>query len=168
MAPTDIDLLPSCVSFSLQHIHAAEERTIDELQTSAATSLVTALRMCRLHRALVAVGMLSLFESLLQDEKGWVNAFTDLDTHLRGTGKVALADRFMDFKDAVNVLKHGKGRSYERLLKKKNTLDFEIKDAGSAFFDEGDVSKVAVLIDVDDKFLNNCAETIHEASRCLQ
>ena len=62
MADTDIELLARCSEFSLQHIHSVEEKVHKELETSGATRLVMALRLCRLQRAVVAVGMFSIFE----------------------------------------------------------------------------------------------------------
>jgi uncharacterized protein YdcH (DUF465 family) len=113
--------------------------------------------------------MFSLFESLLQQEKGWQNTFIDLNSKLRETGKIELAEKFEDFKDAINVLKHGKGHSYQKLLNRKNSLDFEIKDVDRAFFNEGDISEVDVLVDVDDRFLAKCAEVIQDVyNSCSQ
>jgi len=36
---------------------------------------------------------------------------------------------------------------------------------GENFFDEGDVSEVSTLIEVDDKFVLNCAELIEQVSK---
>lgn len=68
--------------------------------------------------------------------------------------------KFEDFYYAINVLKHGKGSSYTKLLEKKSSLPFEITQADSFFRNEGDVSEIETLIYVDDKFLENCLAVI--------
>lgn len=48
--------------------------------------------------------------------------------------KAETAQVFEDYKDAINVLKHGKGPSYERLLKKTVLLEFRVKPSEAPFF----------------------------------
>jgi hypothetical protein len=64
----------------------------------------------------------------------------------------------------VNVLKHGRGRSYKDLVKKAGSLPFRVKLPGEAFFFEGDVAEVSTLVEVDDAFVKLCAEVIHDVS----
>ena len=37
-----------------------------------------------------------------------------LDRHLREQGLADLAERFLDYRDAIDILKHGAGRSHDR------------------------------------------------------
>lgn len=161
---SDIELLCSCIDFSLPHIHKAEQKVFKELKTSGATRLVAALRIFRLQRALLAIGMFSLFESLLQDIMSWQEPFKEVGPFLKSRGEDTLEERFTNYKDAINVLKHGKGRSYEKLLGKVGTLDFNVKNIDEYFFNEGDVSEVNVLIDVDDHFLKRSAKIIEDVN----
>lgn len=73
-----------------------------------------------------------------------------------------------DYQSAINVLKHGKGRSYDYLVSRYNHLDFKIKLPSENFFDEGNVSEVTILVDVDDNFVMGCAHVIEDVSRALQ
>lgn len=168
MAASDIQLLSHCANFTLAHTHQAEERIIEELQTSGATRLVESLRMLRLQRAVLAIGMFSLFESLLQDSMSWNKPFDDLQAFLKKQQEDALARNIENYFLAINVLKHGEGRSYDTLLQRIDELDFTVKAKEQPFFDEGDVSEVSVLVDANDVFVKRCAELIQEAARILR
>lgn len=89
-----------------------------------------------------------------------MDGFKEAKKILKEKGLAELAERFEIFICAVNVLKHGEGKSYDTLLPKYDTLPFNVKQRDQAFFFEGDVSKVDTLIEVDDEFILNCAKTI--------
>jgi len=168
MHVSDIELLPLCASSVLGQIQHLENDARSQLQTSAQTSLVLTLKLSRLHRSMLAIGMFSLFESLLQSEIGWADPFNELPEKLRGWENNTLAQVFCDYKSAINVLKHGYGRSYDRLLTRLDQLEFAVKPKGEEFFFEGDVSEPAgFLIDVDEKFVVRCAELIKEISETI-
>ena len=57
-----------------------------------------------------------------------------------------------------------KGRSYDTLVAKSSTLSFKIKMPGEDYFDEGDVSEISTLIEVNDEFVLDCARLIEEVS----
>jgi hypothetical protein len=107
--------------------------------------------------------MFSLFEALLQSKLGWEKPFEQLDAHLRWHAKPELATTIHDYKLAINVLKHGEGWSHKELLGRASTLEFKVREVHDAFFEEGDVSEVDILIDVDDAFVRRCAALIDEA-----
>lgn len=167
MAPSDLELIPRAVGFTLNHTAEVRAKVIEELQTSAATPLVTALRMMTMQQAIVAIGALAVFESVLQQHNGWEKPFLRLDEHLRQHGKEDLADRFLEFRDAINVLKHGEGPSYERLLAKGDKLPFKVKPKDEAFFSEGDVSEVTSLIEPTPEFVESCAKIIEDVTAAL-
>jgi hypothetical protein len=79
-------------------------------------------------------------------------------------GNIELKDYFEHFICAINVLKHGQGKSYNQLLSKSESLPFKIKLPGQNFFHEADVSEILTLIQVDDEFVLNCAEVIKRVS----
>jgi len=164
----DTDLLPLCAEFTLSHSRKVQGEVHEELQTSACTSLVTALRMLRLQRAILVTGMFSLFEALLQGKMGWTEPFKQLKENLKQIGDLELAETFDDYQLAVNVLKHGAGRSYHQLLARSSRLKFKVKPEGESFFHEGDVSEVAVLIDVDEQFVRQCAALIQQISSIIR
>lgn len=166
---SDVTLLFQCAEFTLSHSRRVEEAAHEELQTSAATPPLIALRLVRLQRAVLALGMFSLFESMLQTLMGWGTPLEQLDAYIRKHGSAELAEKFTDYKLAINVLKHGKGRSYEQLLARSASLDFKVKPDDEHFFYEGDVSEVmSLLIDVDDKFVLTCAALIQEAAALIR
>lgn len=168
MALNDTQLLTACADFTLHHTHQAEQQTFQELETNGATRLVTALRIFRLQRAILAVGMFSMFEALLQTKLGWAKPFTQLDTFLRQLGQVDLASKITDYRLAINVLKHGEGRSHAELLSRAATLEFKVRAVVDHFQEEGDVSDVPILVDADDQFVRRSAQLIEQASDAIR
>ena len=163
------ELTQHCTEFSLEALGEVQQKVIEELQTRSATPLIKALRMVQLQKAISAVGMFSMFDAVLQDrlqcEGGGFRAAEQL---LEERGEVALNERFRDLQLAINVLKHGRGRSYDALVKKASALPFRVKLPDEDFFYEGDVAEILTLVEVDDAFLRSCAETIREVSLALR
>lgn len=124
-AASERELISRAAEFALNHASETEDKLQEELRTSGATSLVSAARMLTMLRAVIAIGSLSVFESVLQQQTGWDDPFVRVDQELRGNGNDTLADRFLDYRNAINVLKHGKGRSYEALLKRGRRSTFQ-------------------------------------------
>ena len=56
---------------------------------------------------------------------------------------------------------------YDDLVAKANALPFRVKLPDEHFLNEGDVSEVQTLIDVDDAFVRRCAAVIREVSIAL-
>jgi|ERR1051326_3409580 hypothetical protein len=162
------DLVDRCTEFTLEALREANERALGGLQTRAATPLVKALQMVQLQKAISAVGMFSIFEAMLQDGLECGDGFRAAQEILERDGESALKERFVDLQLAINVLKHGQGRSYDALIAKADRLPFRIRRPGEVFFFEGDVSEVATLIDVDDAFVISCAEVIRHVSETMQ
>ncbi|HRN46449.1 MAG TPA: hypothetical protein PKW69_00335 [Niabella sp.] len=159
------DLAYRSTSFTLNALEELNSKIMDELQTSASTISVKNLQMIQLQKAIIAIGMFSLFESILQTGLNCRNGFEEAKKVLFQCGKTELHSRFEDFISAINVLKHGKGRSYNDLVTKSNTLPFKIKLPDENFFDEGDVSEISTLVEVNDKFVLDCAELIEQVSK---
>ncbi|MGY4369220.1 hypothetical protein ACVW1A_005285 [Bradyrhizobium sp. LB1.3] len=168
VALTDTELLTACMDFTLHYTHEAEQQTFKELETSGSTRLVNALRVFRLQRAILAVGMFSMFEALLQSKLSWARPFVQLDDYLRAQGQNSLAAAIVDYGLAVNVLKHGEGRSHQDLIARADKVEFKVRAKGEHFHGEGDVSDVGILVDVDDKFVWRCAELIEKASEAIR
>ncbi len=124
--------------------------------------------MIQLQKTILVVGMFSVFEAILQDRLSCRNGFREVTDILDCEGEVVLKKRFNDLYLAVNVLKHGRGSSYNSLVAKTETLNFRVKLPGEAFFCEGDVSEVSTLIEVDDTFVLSCAEVIREVSKVIR
>jgi hypothetical protein len=124
--------------------------------------------MIQLQKAVSAVGMFSVFEAMLQDGLECGNGFQEAGLILDREGEAALKEQFVDLQSAINVLKHGRGRSYDALVAKADRLPFRIKRPGQAFFFEGDVSEIATLVEVDDEFVLSCAEVIQKVSSIVQ
>lgn len=162
------DLVDRCTAFTLEALREASERTIDALQTSATTSMVKTLQMVQLQKAISAVGMFSLFEAILQDGLSCSDGFREATDILDSEAEPVLKERFSDLQLAINVLKHGRGRSYDGLIAKSGVLPFRLKLPGEAFFYEGDVSEVTTLIEIDDAFVRHCAEVIREVCAVIR
>jgi hypothetical protein len=141
-------------------IREQEKKIIGELQTGARTHSIKNLQAISLQRVITAVGMFSVFEAVIQNNVDEEYSFRDVKTALNGAGKGDLSERFNDYIDAINVLKHGKGRSYDSLVSRADRLGFRIRMPDENFFHEGDVSELSFLIQVDDTFILKCAEII--------
>lgn len=154
--------------FSLQALDEVESKATKELEKSGSTNSVKALQMIQLQKSIIAIGMFSLFESILQDELACAHGFKEAKKILLEAGEKDLNDRFQLFFLAINVLKHGHGKSYDTLIAEPVELPFRIKKPGEDFFYEGDVSEVNTLIEVDNQFVGNCAEVIESVSKVLR
>lgn len=82
-----------------------------------------------------------------------------VDEKLESAGERALADDFRAYRLAVNVLKHGAGRSHEALLSFQDNLPFNIRRMDE-FFGEGDAVGGQSLVEVDDRFISGLARLI--------
>ena len=156
------------MEFSLAALDEAHERVGKELESSGATRLVRALQMMRLQKAVLAVGMFSMFEAELQDSLECDDGFREANTRLEAAGENELKGRFVDLQLAINVLKHGRGRSHDSLVSRAKQLPFRVQLPEENFFHEGDVSEVSTLIDVDNAFVRSCAAAIREVTAALQ
>jgi len=161
------DLVDRSTTFTLSALKDAADRTGEALQTSAATPLVKTVQMIQLQKAILAVGMFSMFEAILQDRLS-KDGFREAGAILRGSGQDSLAEHFDDYQLAVNVLKHGRGRSYDALVAKAARLPFRIKLPGEASFFEGDVSEISTLVEVDDRFVLSRADVIRKVSEAIR
>lgn len=159
------DLVYRGTSFTLNALEKVNFKVMEELQTSGSTIAVKNLQMIQLQKAILSIGMFSLFDSILQGGLSCRSGFEEAKKILIRIGKVELHDRFDDFICAINVLKHGHGKSYNALVSKSQSLPFRLKLPGENFFYEGDISEVSTLIEVDDKFVLNCAELIELVSK---
>jgi hypothetical protein len=160
-------LVEGVAAFALDRVKATEEQIMERLQSSASSVYVKNLQSLKLYRAVVAVGMFSMFEAQLQRKLKTENGFSRLREVLANLGEKELLLKFKQFSNAINVLKHGQGRSYEALLEQRSKLPFELLPKDNAFFEEGDVSEVTTLIKVDDAFVNECASLIEEVNRTI-
>lgn len=155
------------MEFSLTALNEAYAKVIESQKTSAEIRLVKALQMMQLQKAVLAVGMFSMYEAMLQDGLNCTDGFREAAALLDAKGHTALRERLNELQLAINVLKHGRGRSYDALIGEANGLSFRVKLPDENFFNEGDVSEVATLIDVDDAFVRRCASVIREVSVAL-
>lgn len=163
------ELVNRCSVFTLTTLKEVEDKTIEQLQTSAATQLVKTLQMVRLDKVIFTVGIFSVFEAFLQDRLSCKNGFTEAKNILMRAGETTLLEQFSDIELAVNALKHGQGRSYNALIAKSGgTLTSQVKQPSENYFNEGDVSEVSALVDVDEKFIEGCVEVIEKVSKVIQ
>lgn len=77
-------------------------------------------------------------------------------------------ERFTDVELAINVLKHGKGRSYNILIAKGGgTLKEKLKDFDLEEYEENDIAALTTQIDVNDEFIYKCIDLITEISELI-
>lgn len=161
-------LIDGCAAFTLDALANANNRTIQELQTGSAGSLVRVVQMIQLQKVVLAVGMFSIFEARLQEGLECNDGFAEAKRILDDQRELELRERFTDLYFAINTLKHGRGASYEALAAKAESLPFKVRVPGAAFFDEGDLAEVSTLIHVDDVFVRHCGLVIREMSELLR
>jgi hypothetical protein len=164
----DIDLVPLAADYTVAGQEFAESSNLKSLEQDGSTSRVIMARMMTMRATIVATGTISVFEALLQQSLGWEQPFAQLDTHLREQGLDELAERFLDYRDAINVLKHGAGRSHDRLLDRRERLGFSVRALDEPFHDEGDVSEVSTLVRADIAFVRNCGRLVGEVAEALR
>ena len=164
----DIDLVSLAADYTVAGQEHAEAQNLAALEQSGATRFVTAARMMTMRATIVATGTISVFEALLQQSLGWKNPFLALDEHLRTQGLEDLAERFLDYRAAINVLKHGTGKSHERLIARRTQLDFLVRELDQPFDDEGDVSEVSTLVRADVEFVRKCARLVEDVAAALR
>lgn len=136
--------------------------SINKETKNANTSNIKMLQMIELQKIIISIGMFSMFDAIVQNELNCKNGFKRINEILIDKNEIELQNSFQDLSMAINVLKHGKGRSYESLLKRIDSLKFKIKKYDEIFFDEGDISELNTLIKVDDEFVLYCSDVIHE------
>lgn len=164
----DIDLVSLAAEYSMAGHERAETENLARLDQSGATEFINAARMMTMRATILATGTISVFEALLQQSVGWAQPFAMLDRHLRTHGLDDLAERFLDFRDAINVLKHGAGRSHDRLLARKDRVDFAVRTLEQPFHKEGDVSEISTLVRADAVFVKNCGRLIADVVCALR
>ncbi len=162
------ELVHRSMTFTLNAIEEADKKVFKYLEKSGSTTAVKSLQMLQLQKVILAVGMFSIFDAILQDKLSAKNGFDEAKQILLQKDEVELHDKFQIFISAINVLKHGRGRSYDFLIDKSKNLPFKIKLRDQDFFLEGDVSAVDTLILVDNKFVLDCAELINQVSLIVE
>ncbi|PKP40744.1 MAG: hypothetical protein CVT93_10625, partial [Bacteroidetes bacterium HGW-Bacteroidetes-10] len=80
------ELVFRSTSFKLGVLKEVESKVIEQLQTSGSTVLAKNLQMIQFHMAITAIGMFSLFESILQDGLACRNGFDEAKKILNQSG----------------------------------------------------------------------------------
>lgn len=153
------ELATRCAALTNGLLEENRAYVIAELQESGATVLVKALQAVELQGAIVSVGMVAMFDAALQDALECKDGFQEALKIIEQAGELELFARFRDVQLAVNVLKHGAGRSHDELMVRRDQVPFRVR-GNDEFFNEGDVSALATLVQVDSEFLHYCSETI--------
>lgn len=158
------ELIDHCTSFTLDVLDGTDKKLTEALEASGATPPVAGLQMVQLQWAIFAVGMFSIFDAMLQDRLNCAKGFKSASEILQARGEHDLEERFGNLRHAINVLKHGRGSSYDILTAKARWLPFRLKLPDEVFFFEGDVGEVSILVEVDDQFVRHCADVIRAVS----
>ncbi|WP_439475704.1 hypothetical protein [Algoriphagus formosus] len=110
------DLISNVVEITLRDISERSQAISLGLQTSSSTSLIIGLKTIQMQRTVLLTGILSMFEAELQKVFPSKSPFKECGIFLQEIEKNDLAIQLESFKEAINVLKHGKGRSYDSLF----------------------------------------------------
>lgn len=167
-ALTNLQLLPISCHSLLPVIKAREEACLSTLEEVGSTVAINGYRVLQIQRIVIAIGMYSSLEAALKWEFGWNSPSQEMKKLFVGSGYSDTYQKFELYWLAINVLKHGDGASYDRLLKKSASLPFRIKRDGEWFFEEGDLAENHSLVLVDDSFLLECAEIISSITSALE
>ncbi|MCA9563650.1 MAG: hypothetical protein KC561_09185 [Myxococcales bacterium] len=161
-------LADRCAEFTLSALSVANSKAIEALQGGGPSVPVQTLQMVRLQKTIFAVGMLSVFEAILQNDLNCDDGFVEARRVLDCAGEEDLKSELDRLLLAINVLKHGRGRSYEKLVAQSDSLSFRIKLPDDAFLEEGDVSEINTLIEVDDAFVQLCGNVISRVAAAVK
>jgi|TARA_A100001518_G_C1191972_1_gene37357 hypothetical protein len=157
-------LVEGCVAFMGSRIEQTRSEIEGQMQDKATSVHIKNLQSLSLQYAVTAVGIFSIFDAEMQRELSVDDGFRGVRDLLKEEDLTDLAKRFELFALAVNVLKHGSGRSYERLCKEGGDLPFKVRLQEDDFFTEGDCSEIDTLVLADLKFVQDCAHIVHEVS----
>lgn len=146
-----------------------ENITLQALETSGATIHIKNLQMISLQKTFFFIGVFSYYEALLQERLECQNGFEEAKRILKENEDNLLLEKFIELQLVVNILKHGKGRSYNQLINKKDRkINVIIKELESEYSEEGNVEEISSLIDVNNDFVENSINLINEFSSALQ
>lgn len=158
------ELIERSTLFTLSSLEQIEQSALKELETSGDTTSIRNLQMIRLQKAILAVGIFSIFEAHLQQSLSCKDGFKKAKDILLSNDEIDIEYRFQEYLLSINVLKHGRGKSYDKLLARKDILPFKLKCNGNDFFEEGDASEIMTLINVDNDYLSGCVTIIREVN----
>jgi len=160
------DLVYQTAVSTLNALREADNRA-RQSEPPGNTTMVKTLQAIRLQKAITAVGMFSMFEAILQDGLKCNDGFAEARRCMQVQNETALAERFSHFFAAINVLKHGQGRSYQVLLQASG-LPFRIARPNAPLSLEGDITAITALVEVDDQFVLDCARLIQNVSEVVR
>ena len=135
-----------------------------QLTESASTHLLVGVDVCLCECAASAVGCVSLYESRLKKTFGWAVPFKELQEWLSQNNQSALALEVELLVMAINVLKHGEGRSLSTLQNFAGKLPFDLHLGDGEF----DVCFQPELISVGPDFVEYCADLIERTWKEVQ
>jgi hypothetical protein len=127
-------LIDMSTSFALSALNDAQSKVLKHLQSQADTLSVKTLQMIVLQKSIIAIGMYSLFESMVQDQLAVKNGLQEVLHVLNEQCEFDLRQSFEAYFLAINVLKHGRGRSYDKLVSRHGSLPFRLRRPNENFF----------------------------------
>ncbi len=167
MAASELQLLACSLTSAVAELDEDWDRLFK--LDDGSTAWVNAARLLRVRQTIIVIGAFSLLETALQPKslESFATEISYNDDIIKWAGK--LDNRVLVFRKAINVLKHGKGSSYDWLVARSDLLPFRVRQPNEAFLQEGDVSEGWWLIDVDKDFVLELASLIEEIDNiCLK
>ncbi|ENG5660868.1 hypothetical protein ABUT75_002436 [Flavobacterium psychrophilum] len=163
------ELILRSSAFLQNTLDEIENKTLNELETNGATIHIKNLQMINLQKAFFFIGVFSYYEALLQERLECKNGLEEAKKILKENGENLLHEKFIELQYVVNVLKHGKGRSYNQLIEKENRkINVIIKELEPEYYDEGSIDEISSLIEVNNEFIDESINLINEFSTVIQ
>ncbi len=161
------DLVQSMIYGVSSELENCDTQALLQLSNGAETYHVKILQRNNLHRTVLVIGALSLFEARLQDELGVKKGLDGAKAVLKTSGEIALLGEFEIYIKAINVLKHGQGSSYDYLVSRRDKLPFNVKNFDDSFFNKGDVGEVDTLVEVNLPFMMGCVDVVAKVAHVV-
>lgn len=164
----DIDTLVAAGRSTARQMQAVLDELFEALQTSGATRLLSGVDICHTQLATSSVGVFSIYESRLQSGFGWGNPFDEVMKRVNAAGHCHEAKQFDNYRLAINVLKHGTGKSHNKLLDRHDQLEFEVQKVFGDLNQEGDVCPPSDLVVVSVQFLERCCDLVEQTWKVVK
>lgn len=163
------ELILRSSAFIQNTLDEVENKTLLALETSGATIHIKNLQMINMQKAFFIIGIFSYYEALLQGSLQSKNGFEEAKKILKNNNENLLLEKFIELQCVVNVLKHGKGRSYSQLIEKENRkINIIIKEFEEEYFNEYNADEISSLIHINNEFIDETVSLINEFSAIIQ
>lgn len=151
---------------TLPFVEVASQRFLKELSFFGNTAPINGLVLWNLAYSAVAIGTWHMYEHFATESLGRQNPIKWIISKLQMEGKVELANELETCRLAINVLKHGRGPSYDRLRRQPNLTKMHLRITEDEDW-EGVVGANPVLLDFNEDFIFAMARSVKAAQEVI-